>query len=297
MWYLHTQTGELITARFLISAVGAFIRPKADPGIPGWQAFDGKIQRPASWDHDYEVDGKRVAVIGTGASAVQIVPTIAPKAARLTVFQRTPVWALPKPDFRISKSLQRLLAVRGVQPTLHGIALVVVDLVLRAVTGLPQPVIRPVLAGFDRTTIGIYRRYLGRVVVDPKTVAALAPNFGIAAKRPTLSNHYLQAYNRDNVELVTTPVSEITAHGIRTCDGGDYQFDVIVLATGYEVFSDPETYRPGTILGRNSFDLADYYRQHGLQAYQSVAVPGCPIDGLSSARIPGPGADGTHSSK
>jgi cation diffusion facilitator CzcD-associated flavoprotein CzcO len=276
MWVLHTQTGELITARFLISAVGAFIRPKADPGIPGWQAFKGKIQRPASWDHDYELSGKRVAVIGTGASAVQIVPAIAPTVAALTVFQRTPVWALPKPDYRISKSLQRMLAVRGVQPALHGIALSVVDLVLRAVSGLPQPVIRPILAGFDQTTIALYRRYVNWVVSDPDTVAALAPNFGIAAKRPTLSNHYLQAYNRRNVELVTTPISEITPHGIRTRDGRDYGFEVIVLATGYEVFSDPETYRPGTILGRDNFDLAEYYRQHGLQAYQSVAVPGLP---------------------
>jgi cation diffusion facilitator CzcD-associated flavoprotein CzcO len=276
MWVLHTRTGELITARFLISAIGAFIRPKADPGIPGWRAFEGKIQRPASWDHDYELGGKRVAVIGTGASAVQIIPAIVPKAAGLTVFQRTPVWALPKPDYRISKSLQRMLAIRGVQPALHGVALVAVDLVLRAVSGLPQPVIRPVLAGFDQTAIAVYRRYLNLVVADPDTVAALAPNFGIAAKRPTLSNHYLQAYNRHNVELVTTPISEITAHGIRTRDGRNHDFDAIVLATGYEVCSDPETYRPGTVLGRDNFDLADYYRKHGLQAYQSVAVPGLP---------------------
>ncbi len=276
LWVLHTQTGEFITARFLISAVGAFIRPKVDPGIPGWQAFEGKIQRPASWHHDYQLGGKRVAVIGTGASAVQIIPAIAPKVAALTVFQRTPVWALPKPDYRISRSLQRMLAVRGVQPALHGVALIVVDLVLRAVSGLPQPVIRPVLAGFDQTTIAAYRRYLSRVVSDPNTVAALAPNFGVAAKRPTLSNRYLQVYNRPNVELVTTPISEITPDGIRTRDGRDHCVDVIVLATGYEVFSDPETYRPGTILGRENFDLADYYRQHGLQAYQSVTVPGLP---------------------
>ena len=276
MWVLHTQTGEFITARFLINAVGAFVRPKTDPGIRGWQAFEGKIQRPASWDHNFELGGKRVAVIGTGASAVQIIPAIAREVATLTVFQRTPVWALPKPDYRISKSLQRLLAVRGVQPALHGVALVAVDLALRAVSGLPQPVIRPVLASFDHTTIAVYRRYLNRVVSDPNTVAALAPNFGLVAKRPTLSNQYLQAYNRHNVGLVTTPISEITANGIRTRDGRDYDFDVIVMATGYEVFSDPETYRPGTILGRDNFDLAEYYRQHGLQAYQSVAVPGLP---------------------
>jgi cation diffusion facilitator CzcD-associated flavoprotein CzcO len=276
MWVLHTRAGEFITARFLISAVGAFIRPKADPGIPGWQAFEGKLQRPAAWDHDYELGGKRVAVIGTGASAVQIIPAIAPKVEALTVFQRTPVWALPKPDYRISKSLQRMLAVRGVQPALHGVALGIVDLVLRAVSGLPQPVIRPALAGFDQTTIAAYRRYLKRVVSNPNIVAALAPNFGVAAKRPTLSNHYLQTYNRPNVELVTIPISEITTHGIRTRDGREHCVDVIVLATGYEVFSDPETYRPGTILGRDEFDLADYYRQHGLQAYQSVAVPGLP---------------------
>ena len=156
---------------------------------------------------------------------MQIIPAIAPKVAALTVFQRTPVWALPKPDYRISKSLQRMLAVRGVQPAVHGVALGVVDLVPRAVSGLPQPVIRPVLDGFDQTTIAAYRRYLNRIISDPNTVAALAPNFGIAAKRPTLSNRYLQTYNRPNVELVTTPIGEITPHGIRTRDGRNHGVD------------------------------------------------------------------------
>ncbi|MEV0295824.1 NAD(P)/FAD-dependent oxidoreductase [Nocardia sp. NPDC050710] len=275
-WKLITDTGSVITARFLISAVGAFVRPKQDAGIPGWESFAGKIQRPSDWDHDYDLTGKKVGIIGTGASAVQIVPSIAPEVGELTVFQRTPVWSIPKPDFVIPKAGQRVLAVPGLQAAVHGAVLVGVDLVLRAAISVPMTVVRPTLAHFDRWTIKGYRTFLGAVVHDPATADKLAPNFGVVAKRPTMSNSYLQAYNRDNVTLITEPITRITADGIETGDGVEHRFDMIVLATGYEVFSDPETYRPGTVVGRDGFDLGTFYTEHGMQAYESVSVPGLP---------------------
>lgn len=275
-WKLVTDTGEVITARFLISAVGAFVRPKQDAGIPGWKSFKGKIQRPSSWDHDYDHTGKRVGIIGTGASAVQIIPSIAPEVAELGVFQRTPVWSLPKPDFVIPDAGKKLLAVPGLQPAVHGAALVVIDLLLRLAVSAPMPVVRPLLTAFDKWTIKGYRKFLGAVVKDPTTAGKLAPNFGVIAKRPTMSNSYLQAYNRNNVTLITEPIQKITAKGIKTHDGVEHKFDMIVLATGYEVFSDPETYRTGTIMGRNGFDLGKFYTAEGMQAYQSVSVHGLP---------------------
>ena len=275
-WRLHLEDGSEVTARYLISAVGAFVRPKADSGIPGQNSFKGKIQRPSSWDDDYDMTGKTVAVIGTGASAVQIIPAIAPQVRQLNVFQRTPVWSIPKPDFTVPPAMQRVLGVPGVQPALHGSALVVIDLLLRAVIKSPGRVIHPVMDRFDAACLAGYRQYLKRVVTDSDTRAKLTPNFGVLAKRPTMSNSYLRAYNRDNVSLITTPIDKITPTGVKTRDGALHKVDVIVLATGYEVFSDPETYRPGTILGRNGFDLAKFYNEEGLQAYESVSVHGLP---------------------
>ncbi|MET9492906.1 NAD(P)/FAD-dependent oxidoreductase [Nocardia sp. NPDC006630] len=275
-WRLHLADGTTVTARFVISAVGAFVRPKADVGIAGAASFKGKVLRPSDWDHGYDLSGKRVGIIGTGASAVQIIPSIAPDVGELTVFQRTPVWSLPKPDFRIPAALQRVLAVPGLQRVVHGGALVVVDLVLRAIVGMPGTVVHPVMNRFDASCQALYRRYLARVIDDSATRDALTPHFGVLAKRPTLSNGYLRAYNRDNVTLVTTPIEKITPTGVRTGDRTLHRFDALILATGYEVFSDPETYRPGTVLGRAGFDLAKFYNEQGLQAYQSVSVPGLP---------------------
>lgn len=275
-WKLHITDGPVVTTRYLISAVGAFVRPKEDIGISGAKSFKGKVQRPTDWDHDYDMTGQRVGIIGTGASAVQIIPSIAPEVGTLTVFQRTPVWSIPKPDFRVPPWLKTILAVPGVQPALHGSALVVIDLVLRGIIKGPRSIVHPLMDRFDAWCIAGYRRYLDRVVEDPATRARLTPNFGLLAKRPTMSNGYLKSYNRDNVSLVTAPIEKITPTGLKTSDGVQHKFDVLVLATGYEVFSDPETYRPGTILGRNGFDLATFYHEQGLQAYESVSVHGLP---------------------
>ncbi|WP_067699525.1 flavin-containing monooxygenase [Nocardia jejuensis] len=275
-WTLHLSDGSVLTTRFVISAVGAFVRPKQDVGIAGRDSFRGKIQRPTDWDYDYDMTGKRVGIIGTGASAVQIIPSIASEVGHLSVFQRTPVWSIPKPDFAMPRAVQRVLNVPGVQAGIHGGALIAIDLVLRGAIKAPSTLAHPVMDKFDELCIKGYRRYLERVVRDPETRAALTPDFGIIAKRPTMSNGYLQAYNRDNVELVTTPIDKITPTAVKTRDGALHKLDVLILATGYEVFSDPETYRPGNVVGRNGFDLAEFYNSEGLQAYQSVSVPGLP---------------------
>ncbi|MEV6558212.1 NAD(P)/FAD-dependent oxidoreductase [Nocardia sp. NPDC051756] len=274
-WKLHTADGGLVTARFVISAVGAFVRPKEDAGIKGYKSFRGKVQRPTSWDHDYDLTGKTVAVIGTGASAVQIVPAIAAKVGALQVFQRTPVWCLPKPDVAVAPFVQRVLAVPGLVALAHGAVLVAVDLVLRGAIAAPIAVAKPVLRTFDRAAIAAYGRYLRWVVEDPDTARRLTPNYGPIAKRPTMSR-YTVTFNRDNVELITEPIEKITARGIKTRDGVQHNVDVLVLATGYEVFSDPETYREGTVVGRDGFDLGTFYNEQGLQAYQSVSVPKLP---------------------
>ncbi|MCP2294990.1 putative flavoprotein CzcO associated with the cation diffusion facilitator CzcD [Nocardia amikacinitolerans] len=276
LWRLHLADGGIRTARFLISAVGAFVRPKDDPGIPGVRSFRGKILRPSDWDHDYDLRGKRVAVIGTGASSVQIVPSIAPEVGALAVFQRTPVWCIPKPDFPVPTAMRAIAAVPGVVAAGHGAALVAIDAVLRTGTSAPLWLAKPAMRALDGAALAAYRRYLNLVIRDRDTARRLTPNYGPIAKRPTMSTGYPLAFNRANVELVTDRIERITEAGIRTRDGALREFDAIVLATGYEVFSDPETYRPGTIVGRDGFDLGVFWSERGLQAYQSVSVPGLP---------------------
>jgi cation diffusion facilitator CzcD-associated flavoprotein CzcO len=275
-WALHLGDGSIVTARFVISAIGAFVRPKADVGIPGAGSFAGKIQRPTSWDHRFDMTGKAVGIIGTGASAVQIIPAIAPEVGTLTVFQRTPVWSVPKPDFRVPRPMKWALSIPGVSASINGGAFVIVDLLLRFVGNTPMRIFRPIADKFDAALIAAYRRYVRLVVKNPETAAKLSPDFGLLTKRPTMSTGYLPAFNRDNVTLVTDPITEITPDGIRTRSGAHHRLNVLILATGYEVFSDPETYVPGTIVGRNGFDLAKFYNEQGLQAYQSVSVPGLP---------------------
>lgn len=275
-WSLHLHDGSVVTARFLISAIGSFVRPKGDIGIPGADSFGGKVQRPTSWDHDYDMTGKAVGIIGTGASAVQIIPAIAPDVGTLTVFQRTPVWSVPKPDFAVPKAMKLALSVPGVSAAINGVAFVLVDLLLRFVSNTPIDRFRRIADKFDERLIAGYRRYVKFVVKDPVTAEKLSPDFGILAKRPTMSTGYLPAYNRENVSLITDPIEAITPEGVKTRDGVLHKLDVLILATGYEVFSDPETYLPGTVVGREGFDLAKFYNEEGLQAYQSVSVPGLP---------------------
>ncbi|GBE65290.1 putative monooxygenase [Mycobacterium sp. MFM001] len=275
-WRLHTATGEVITARFVISAVGAFINPKDDPGIPGYDSFAGKILRPTEWDHNYDLTGKRVGVIGTGASSVQITPAIAPLVETLTVFQRTPVWCWPKPDFTIGPWLRAILGRRTTQAVLSGVALLLVETLTRLLVYTPPAIANPVAALMDSGARAVYRGYLRAVVRDRRTRRALTPRYGLLGKRPTLSNAFLQAFNRDNVELVDSPISEITPSGVRTADGRESQLDALVVAVGYELFSDPETYKPGMVVGVNGFDLGDFFAQNQLQAYESVAVHGLP---------------------
>ncbi|WP_020668773.1 flavin-containing monooxygenase [Amycolatopsis nigrescens] len=276
LWRLHTADGPVLTARFVINAVGAFINPKDDPGIPGLAGFTGKIQRPTSWDHGYRHTGKRVAVIGTGASSVQITPSIAGEVAKLVVFQRTPVWCLPKPDFEIPPAARAALRLPGLMSLLHGIMLLGVELLLRAAVYAPLPIAARAMRLMDAGAKRAYRWYLRRVVRDEKVRRALLPGYGPLGKRPTLSNTFLRTFNRPNTELVTTPIERFTETGLRTADGARHEFDMIVLATGYELFSDPESYRPGAVVGRDGFDLGEFYAANRLQAYESVSVPKLP---------------------
>ncbi len=275
-WILHLESGPPIMARHVISAVGAYINPKKNPDIAGLDSFAGKVMIPADWDHDYDLAGKNAAIIGVGSSAVQIAPELAEKAEHLDVYQRTPQWYFPKPDFRTPAWMRRLLRLPGLSGALHEVILAVMEVGLRVLIYTPRQLFNPGAKAVDFGGVRLYDLWLRLCVRDKEVRQKLRPRYGIGCTRGTLGGGYLSIFNRDNVDLHTTPIDHIESDAIVTTDGVRRPIDVLVLATGYEMFSDPETYKVGTVIGHDGFDLGGYYNTVGLRAYHSTSVAGLP---------------------
>ena len=270
VWTLETQSGERLTARYVVSAVGVLTQPKK-PDIDGVDDFAGTVVHTARWDHDVDLTGKRVAVIGTGASAVQLVPSIAGEVEHLTVFQRTPIWVLPKLDAPLAGPVQQVLkrVPLAQEPArLLSHAFVETTFVLAAHFHGSFPLL-------VRSGERAGKRHLARQVRDPQVREQLTPTYGLGCKRPSISNTYLPAFNRENVTLQTTPIARITPTGITTVDGTEHEIDVLVLATGFKVF-ERGNMPPFEVRGVGGQDLEKYFDANRYQAYQGVSVPGFP---------------------
>jgi cation diffusion facilitator CzcD-associated flavoprotein CzcO len=224
----------------------------------------------ARWDHRVDLRDRRVAIVGTGASAVQVIPAIAPETERLTVFQRTPIWCLPKPDAAISPSLRRALrAVPGAQPLARAAGQAFVELTF------PLPAHFHGVVPIATAAESVGRAHLRRQVHDPKLREKLTPRYALGCKRPSFSNEYLRTFNRDNVCLETTAIRAVTPAGVRTADDVEHEFDVLILATGFKVF-DRGNMPPFPVRGRRGRDLEDWWDEHRFQAYEGVSVPAFP---------------------
>jgi len=268
IWTLHTADGARLRARFVISGTGALTRPKL-PDIPGVADFGGATMHTARWDHHQDLRGKRVAIIGTGASAVQVIPEIAPKVAHLTVFQRTPIWCLPRPDLPLPAPLRLALRMPGGKSLTR--------LASQTYVELTFPISAHYHDTVPTTEIGerLARAHLRRQVHDPVLREKLTPRYTLGCKRPSFSNDYLATYNRGNVTLETDPIAEITRTGLRTATGTEHPADILILATGFKVMEAGEmpTYRLRGVGGR---DLEQWWNENRLQAYEGVSVPGFP---------------------
>jgi cation diffusion facilitator CzcD-associated flavoprotein CzcO len=268
LWRLRSESGDELTARFTVGATGVFTQPQP-PDIAGLEEFAGPTMHTARWDHDLDLSGKRVAVIGTGASAVQVIPSIARVVDHLVVFQRTPIWCLPKFDPKFSdtaKSLLRFLPVRVP-------ARVASQALVEATFPIPAHYngVVPMATASER----IARKHLRDQVRDPVVRDKLTPRYSLGCKRPGFSNHYLRAFNRDNVYLETTPIETVTSAGVRVEGGSEHEVDVLVLATGFKVF-DPGNMPPFPVRGRDGVDLEEWWDENRYQAYEGVSVPGFP---------------------
>lgn len=269
LWRLDLADGTAVTARFLVGATGVFTQPKA-PDIAGLETFAGTVIHTGRWDHEADLRGKRVAIVGTGASAVQIIPSIAPEVEHLTVFQRTPIWCLPKPDARIGPRARRLLGrVPGAQVAARALSQAYVEL------NFPLPAHFHGVVPVATWAEGVGHRHLERQVRDPVVREKLTPRYGLGCKRPSFSNEYLATFNRPDVALETTPIEEIVPAGVRTEDGGTHEIDTLILATGFQVF-EKGNLPAFSVRGSDGVDLAGWWEANRFQAYEGVSVPGFP---------------------
>jgi cyclohexanone monooxygenase len=223
-WLVQTNAGEY-AAQVLVSATGPWSEPVV-PDLPGLESFEGKVFHSSRWDHEHQLDGARVATIGSGASAVQFVPEIQPRVERLTVFQRTAHWVLPKPDRGLSPRTQEIFrrypaAQRAVRGGIYGTAEI-----LGAATRNPR-LLAPLQAAA--------RRHLRRSVPDPGLRRILTPDYTIGCKRLLFSNEWYPALSRPNVEVVPHAVTEVRPHGVVGADGVERPADTIVLGTGFTI--------------------------------------------------------------
>jgi len=263
-WTLTTSRGEGVTARVVVSAVGGLVDP-ALPDIKGLESFGGEIFHTARWNHDYDLTGKRVAVIGTGASAVQVVPAIAEQVEKLSVFQRTPAWVVPKLDKRYSERTRRLFAR-------FPLLLRASRFLKYATSELLGPMIfldAPRLSALgERMSL----RHLHAQVKDPALREKLTPHFQFGCKRILVSDDYWASFERGNVALVTEPIDRIDREGIVTKDGARHDVDAIVLATGFAVGL---AAAPFPVTGRGGRSLDEAWRG-GAVAYKGMTVSGFP---------------------
>ncbi|NLU83678.1 NAD(P)/FAD-dependent oxidoreductase [Rhodococcus sp. HNM0569] len=262
-WCIDTDRGSW-TADVLVAAMGPFSEP-AVPKLPGLDTFAGTVFHSAQWNHEHDVTDRRVGVVGTGASAVQFIPRLQPKAGHLTVFQRTPTWIMPHPDRPIHRAVQRLFArVPGVQKAARR----ALDLVQESL--VPGLVYRPALL---TGAAAVGRRHLRRQVSDPALREALTPSYSFGCKRPTFSNAYYPALAADNVDVVTSGIASVEENAVVTDDGRRHEIDTLVFGTGFELTGNSGF---GTLVGRDGRTLAEQWAGGEMKAYLGTTIENFP---------------------
>ena len=263
-WGVQLSTGETITVDVLVSAVGQLSRPGL-PNIPGRESFAGPAFHSAEWDHDVDLTGKRVAVVGTGASAIQFVPAIQPEVEHLDVFQRTPPYLLARPDREFTETHHKVFErLPGTQLAERGTWFAALESLSFA-----WVYSRPLAAVLRLASRRHMRRQTKAV---PGLFEKVWPDYPIGCKRVLFSSDYLPALTQPNADLVTTPIREIVPEGVVTADGELHPADVLIWGTGFKA---TEFLAPMTITGAGGRDLHEHWKD-GARAYYGLTVPGFP---------------------
>lgn len=263
-WQLTAKDGGTDVADFVISATGVLHHP-AYPDIAGLKDFAGACFHSARWDHSVALDGKRVGVIGTGSTAIQIVPAIVDRVAELALFQRTPQWVLPlaNPAYSDDEKAMFVASVERLRQSYDYWAARFIDTFARAVIGDQDE-----MAKIERAC----RANLSDNVHDPALRALLTPDYRAACKRLIMSDTFYPAIQKPNARIVADGIDRIEPSGVRTRDGTLHALDVLVLATGFDAHA---FVRPMDVVGEGGRRLADAWSEAN-EAYRSVAVPGFP---------------------
>ncbi len=263
-WTVRTRGGETFVARHFVLASGPLSRPQI-PSIPGLARFRGEVFHSARWNHGYRLEGKRVASIGTGGSAIQYCPEIAPDVEKLYVFQRTPAWVIPRDTRAYPERTKRRFARFPWLRKLHRARLYWSN------ESRVWPIFHPALArGLQR----LARLFIRHQVRDPELARKLTPDYTIGCKRVLISNTWYPMFNRSNVELVTDGIREVRESSIVTEDGVERPVDCIILGTGFVV--DPRIYmKDFPVTGMPGHTLAEDWKA-GAEAYYGITVSGYP---------------------
>jgi cation diffusion facilitator CzcD-associated flavoprotein CzcO len=266
VWLVSLTGGDTLRSQFLILATGYLCQPRT-PDIPGIDTFAGRIVHAAQWDDSYSLQGRKAAIIGTGSTGVQLVPALAEDVSELTVYQRTPIWVMPKLDFGFTPATQRLFAkVPAAQRLLRLSTDVFMDLMVTiAMWKFRQ--FKPVNSAAAR--IGALHRFFS--IRDKELRRKLTPDYDFGCKRPTLSNTYYRTFTKPHVHLETAGIDRIEPDGIVARDGTKRVIDTLVLATGFDVW---ESNLPAIeVIGREGRDLGKWWRENRFQAYEGLSVP------------------------
>ena len=269
VWRVALAGGETLSTQFLIAATGFLCQPRI-PDIPGIETFAGRTIHTASWDDGYSLAGRRAAVIGTGSTGIQVIPELAKEVAELTVYQRTPIWVLPKMDVVFPPAVQRLFA-----------RLPLTQRVLRWYTDTSLDFMMVITMWrfrqfklVNRAISSASKLYRLLVVRDKELSRRLNPDFDFGCKRPTISNTYYSTFVKPHVQLESSGIERIEPDGIVACDGTKRHIDTLVLATGFNVWDD--NLPAIEVIGREGRNLGKWWRETKFQAYQGISVPHFP---------------------
>ena len=279
LWRCTTERGAF-TADFLIGAMGPLSEPQI-PALPGIESFKGAAFHSQQWDHGYDFAGKRVAVIGTGASAIQFVPQIQPEVAELQLYQRTPPWILPRSERSLTKFEHKLF--RWFPPAQKLVrASVYAFLEFRVIGFVKQ---RWLMRGAQLGARANIRRH----IKDPALRAKVTPDFDFGCKRVLMANNYYPALAQENVEVITEGVAEVREGPVVASDGTEREVDAIIWGTGFHVTDNPEWQN---LRGRDGRTLTETWAETGMRSYLGTLVPNFP----NAFLIIGPNTGLGHSS-
>jgi cation diffusion facilitator CzcD-associated flavoprotein CzcO len=263
-WYVASASGDEFVGRFLVSGMGALHIPQI-PQLPGIERFQGRAFHSAEWDHDYDLRGKKVAVVGTGASAIQFVPQIAKDVQDLTLFQRTPPWIMPKPDHAMPEWSKKVFnKVPGAQRMYRNALYWMLEVRAIGFNGHP---------GVMKLGQKLAKWNIDKSIKDPQLRAKLTPDYTMGCKRVLISNDYYPALNRENVAVVTDGVAEVKENSIVDSAGIEREVDAIIFGTGFHVtdaFDDLE------VTGRDGRNLGKEWASEGMQTHKGITVAGFP---------------------